>query len=266
MTPKTLLKLYAPLFPPLASLQTLVNFPANPLVGASTYTWDIAEDVYGGDPTGIPPTGIPPAPAYVDLYFTVTTVPGGCAGGFSVLPAGQDLCGANLVVLPGPIVCEPSMEVQEGSFGYPYSITLPSPGPAPSLTCAGPQTIECPATPAFTEPTLTMGCDPNLHQSDVTIVSTTQAPGLCPILYIQTRTWKVTDHCGNSASCSQTITVTDPVAPVVSTVAGSLDVTLECSDTAGLAAALALAPAADGCSPTIHLLSDATTPNGACAN
>ncbi len=66
----------------------------------------------------------------------------------------------------------------------------------------------------------------------------------------------------------QTITVQDNTAPVITTAAGSLNTTLQCSDAAGLTAALAQAPTAtDNCtaSPTIHLVSDVTTP-GTCAN
>src|SRR5439155_1604215 len=85
---------------------------------------------------------------------------------------------------------------------------------------------------------------------------------------IITRTWTFNDGCGNSSSAYQTITVIDDTAPTVTTAATSLDRTVECSDAAGLAAALALAPAAtDNCTtPTIHLVSDVPTPNATCAN
>jgi hypothetical protein len=61
----------------------------------------------------------------------------------------------------------------------------------------------------------------------------------------------------------------DNTPPTVTTTAGSLDATLECSDGPGLAAALAQAPAAtDNCdsSPTIHLISDVITPGSCPAN
>jgi gliding motility-associated-like protein len=73
----------------------------------------------------------------------------------------------------------------------------------------------------------------------------------------------ITDACGNKLP-AQTIVYngSDQTAPVISTVAGDLDRTLCYGDTAGLTAALALAPAAtDVCSTvTIHLISDTTTP------
>ena len=64
-----------------------------------------------------------------------------------------------------------------------------------------------------------------------------------------TNTWTVTDECGNiSAVYNQLITITDNTAPTWITAAGSLDRTMECSNSAALAAAQALKPtASDNC-------------------
>ncbi|WP_119791950.1 HYR-like domain-containing protein [Flavobacterium anhuiense] len=60
-----------------------------------------------------------------------------------------------------------------------------------------------------------------------------------------TNTWTVKDDCGNtSETFTQVITIQDTTAPTWTTQAGSLDVTLECNDTEGLAAAQAKIPAA----------------------
>ena len=113
-------------------------------------------------------------------------------------------------------------------------------------------------------PTATDNCDatPTIH-----LLSDDTTPGSCQQEYVRVRVWNFTDDCGNtSASFTQTITVEDNTAPGVTTVAGSLDATLECSDATGIAAAIAAAPSAtDNCdaTPTIHLLSDDTTP-GSC--
>src|SRR5205823_5501297 len=92
----------------------------------------------------------------------------------------------------------------------------------------------------------------------------------CANAYARVRTWNFTDGCGNTSSnFVQTITVIDNTAPVVSTTIGSLNATLQCSNETGISAALAQAPAAShNCisSPTIHLVSDVTTPDANCAN
>ncbi|WDF66557.1 HYR-like domain-containing protein [Flavobacterium sp. KACC 22763] len=60
-----------------------------------------------------------------------------------------------------------------------------------------------------------------------------------------TNTWTVKDDCGNTSDTfTQVITIQDTTAPTWNTVAGTLNVTLECSDTAGLAAAQAQFPTA----------------------
>ncbi|WP_162126031.1 T9SS type B sorting domain-containing protein [Flavobacterium phycosphaerae] len=74
----------------------------------------------------------------------------------------------------------------------------------------------------------------------------------CPNNKVITRTWTVTDMCGNSTSGNQTIKIQDVTAPNWDTATGSLDRTLECSDTAGITAAQVLAPIAiDNCAGTV---------------
>ena len=59
----------------------------------------------------------------------------------------------------------------------------------------------------------------------------------CANAYVRVRTWNFADGCGNtSANFVQTITVRDTTKPVVSTLTGTLDATLECSDATGLTA------------------------------
>src|SRR5207249_4628788 len=97
---------------------------------------------------------------------------------------------------------------------------------APVISGVGsPQTIQCPATPSFTTPTASDACDssPSLTYADSTTA------GSCPQNYSVTRTWTATDHCNNSSTASQTITVRDTTAPVISGV-GSPQ-TIECPAT-----------------------------------
>jgi hypothetical protein len=84
---------------------------------------------------------------------------------------------------------------------------------APQITCPGPLTVQCDAdVPAFNLALVkaTDNCDPAPVVAFVSDVST----GTCP--KIITRTYKATDAVGNSATCTQTITVHDTIAPVIS--------------------------------------------------
>ena len=65
---------------------------------------------------------------------------------------------------------------------------------------------------------------------------------VCPI--VVTRTWTIADAGGLTASCQQIINVTDIVSPAWTTAAAALNRSVECSDAAGLAAAMALFPTA----------------------
>ena len=114
-------------------------------------------------------------------------------------------------------------------------------------------TLECSDVAGLTAaqgmfPVATDNCD-----TDVTnIVKVTGAyiPGAtCPEAGSYTNTWTVTDACGNvSAVYTQTITIIDTTSPTWTTVANALDVTLECSDGAGLTAAQGMFPVAtDNC-------------------
>src|SRR5205814_984026 len=97
---------------------------------------------------------------------------------------------------------------------------------APTIsTLPAPSTVECPATPSFTTPTASDACDssPSLTYADSTTA------GSCPQNYSVTRTWTATDHCNNNSTASQTITVRDTTAPVISGV-GSPQ-TIECPAT-----------------------------------
>jgi hypothetical protein len=92
--------------------------------------------------------------------------------------------------------------------------------------------------------------------------SEVRTDGNCPSNYTLTRTWSITDASNNTTTRTQVLTVRDLQPPVISTPFTSLNRTVECSDPAAIAAALALAPSAtDNCGAvTIALVSDVTTP------
>ena len=118
-------------------------------------------------------------------------------------------------------------------------------------------------------PLATDACDTTPTINLVSDVTTPQS-ATCTNAYVRVRIWNFTDDCGNTSSnFIQTITVQDTTAPVITSLIGSLDATLECSDATAIAVALAQAPVAtDNCTiiPTLNLVSDVTTPNATCAN
>ncbi len=59
--------------------------------------------------------------------------------------------------------------------------------------------------------TATDNCDP----APVVTWADSITPGACPQELVITRTWTATDHCGNSVSCVQTITVVDTTPPTI---------------------------------------------------
>ena len=71
---------------------------------------------------------------------------------------------------------------------------------------------EVPAAPVVTA---TDNCDPTVE----TVFSEEMTAGSCPANYTLVRTWTAADSCGNSATASQTITVQDTTAPVITGVA-----------------------------------------------
>ena len=114
-------------------------------------------------------------------------------------------------------------------------------------------TLECSDVAGLTAaqgmfPVATDNCDTDV--TNIVKVSGAYIPGAtCPEAGSYTNTWTVTDACGNvSAVYTQTITIIDTTSPTWTTAANALDVTLECSDVAGLTAAQAMFPVAtDNC-------------------
>jgi len=82
-------------------------------------------------------------------------------------------------------------------------------------------TVECNAVPTAAVLTATDNCG-----TASVAMTETRTNGNCINNYTLTRTWTATDLCGNTSSVSQTITVSDHTAPVLS--AAPVNVTVEC--------------------------------------
>src|SRR6476661_9168951 len=76
----------------------------------------------------------------------------------------------------------------------------------PTISAAGADaTINCPASPVFTAPTATDGCD---GSPSIVLVSDVTTPGTCAGNYTETKTWKAVDCSGKeSGTESKTIRV-----------------------------------------------------------
>ncbi len=130
---------------------------------------------------------------------------------------------------------------------------------APIITCPPNVTIQCTAStlPANTGiATATDNCDgaPTITSSDVTV------GGACPQERTITRTWRATDHCGNSSTCAQTIVIDDSIAPVITCPA---NVTIQCNEST-LPPNTGTATATDNCDGTPTVTFSDTTIGGGC--
>src|SRR5258706_12070940 len=86
---------------------------------------------------------------------------------------------------------------------------------APPITCPQNTTVACSnQVPAPNGPTA--GATDNCGGvSTVTFVSDVISGMTCTNRFTVTRTYRATDECGNSATCNQTITVFDNIAPAI---------------------------------------------------
>ncbi len=116
----------------------------------------------------------------------------------------------------------------------------------PVITCPSTITVSCfslvPA-PNTTLPTATDNCGGAVvisHVGDAAV------GGQCANRFSITRTYKATDACGNTATCTQTIVVNDQTGPVITATGTTL--TLGCNPSAAMInAALGTATAVDNC-------------------
>lgn len=84
-------------------------------------------------------------------------------------------------------------------------------------------TVECSSIPAVGTPEATDNCDPSVT---ITYGGQSITPGACADSYVLTRQWIAADHCGNTRTATQRITVRDTKAPLFTSVPAF--VTVEC--------------------------------------
>jgi hypothetical protein len=84
---------------------------------------------------------------------------------------------------------------------------------APTISCPTNKTVPAGAAWSFDTPTATDNCG-----TATVSVESTVTNAACGTTFTASRVWKATDACGNSAQCSQSVTIIDTTAPTVSIV------------------------------------------------
>jgi hypothetical protein len=80
----------------------------------------------------------------------------------------------------------------------------------PVITCAGGKTVQCGSPWSFDPPAATDACS-GTNVSVIVLNTVTNGAGPCS--QIITRTWQAADCCGNTATCSQTVTIAGVAPP-----------------------------------------------------
>ena len=121
--------------------------------------------------------------------------------------------------------------------------------------------VECDAVPTAAILTATDNCDANVN----VIFNETREDGNCDYNYILTRTWTVTDDCGNENKHNQTITVTDTSSPTF-TAPGDIEIftDADCAYDATVAVTGDVTDEADNCSTGLDATFVDTIVDGSC--
>ncbi|HWX18987.1 MAG TPA: immunoglobulin domain-containing protein [Candidatus Binatia bacterium] len=132
------------------------------------------------------------------------------------------------------------------------------------VQCSTNKTVPCGTTWTFDPPLVSTCCTNLLHTStglptNVLITSTSFVTnGVCP--KVITQTWQISDGCGASTNCSQTVTVVDTTPPVLHCPSNTLVVSLNAN------CQLVIPPisvtATDNCTPLCSLIYTQSPPAG----
>jgi len=125
----------------------------------------------------------------------------------------------------------------------------------PSITCPAALTVSCASDLPAPDTSLVLSGDGCGGGATVTFLGDTMSASNCFNQFTITRSYRATDACGNYADCSQTITVNDTTAPVITCPAA---VTVNCASDLPAPDA-SLVTATDGCGggvPTVTFVND----------
>ncbi|MBN1446660.1 MAG: hypothetical protein JXA28_01915, partial [Bacteroidetes bacterium] len=187
--------------------------------GSATVTFYATDDCGNVDSTSATFTIVdttPPTIAAGSIGTCYTTQAAAEAAAIAATTAG-DVCGgvtlsASTVGDCNAVVTVTATDDCGNQASVTYNTTIDGTPPVFTSVPAN-STIACTETPVFGTPVATDNC------GTVTVTqvgSDVMTPGNCPQEYTVTRTWKAVDGCGNeSAAVSQTITVADDEAPII---------------------------------------------------
>jgi hypothetical protein len=135
----------------------------------------------------------------------------------------------------------------------------------PSITCPAPVTVQCASlVPAANIASVTTSDNCSGGAPVVTFVSDVTSNQTCVNRYIITRTYRSTDVCGNSSTCTQIITVFDNTPPSITCPA---PITVQCASLVP-APNIASVTTSDNCTgpaPVVTFVDDVTS-NQTCVN
>ena len=211
----------------------------------------------------IPPTATAPAPVTVECVAAVpaadinaiTDEADNCVGTITVAHVGDVSSGTC------PMTITRTYSVTDAcgnSIAVVQTITVDDNTP-PTATAPAPVTVECvEAVPAADINAITDEADNCVGTITVAHVGDVSS-GTCPMTI--TRTYSVTDACGNSIAVVQTITVDDNTAP---TATAPAPVTVECVEAVPAADINAITDEADNCVGTITVAHVGDVSSGTC--
>ncbi|MCU0770800.1 MAG: HYR domain-containing protein [Verrucomicrobia bacterium] len=146
------------------------------------------------------PAVLPDLCALATNCFTTNMLPGSCTQNLPPgMPVSVGTYVLNLQVL----------DLQSNAFSCPVTFTVVPPSNAPPLTvlCSTNKTVECGSEWDFDPPVVTsFCCGLTITPNDIVVSNSPCSQSL-------TRTWLITDGCGNTTSCSQEVTLVDTTPP-----------------------------------------------------
>src|SRR6266480_2123864 len=81
------------------------------------------------------------------------------------------------------------------------------------LTCAPDKEVQCGTAWSFDNPTAARICEVGEPTVEVAGTVTNAVVPRCPAILSITRTWRASDPCQNTGSCTQTVTIVDTEPP-----------------------------------------------------